>query len=433
VSGGRLVAARYAAIAIAALAVAGSVPANAAAKPSAAPQLDARAWVLVDARTGETLAARAGARPLPIASATKLMTAHLAFERLPLRKRVRMAPYSAIPAESLLGAPAGTPISVRDLLYSLILESANDSAFTLAEVIGGSQRGFAVKMNRSAAALGLVNTHYTNPIGLDSPANYSSAHDLAALARVLLRNRTFARIADSTQALLPSLRPPRTIGTRNTLLFRAPWVNGVKTGHTLGAGYVLVGSGERKGTELISVVLGAPSEYQRDSESLALLDYGFELYRSRRPVRTREVVARPSIRYAGGELPLVAAHAIPVGVRRGQRLEVSVRAPREVSGPIRRGEPLGRVLVTVDGREAGGARLLASRSIPKASALEKVRSGATSWPILLAIGLSVILVLAIVLRRRRGGLEASEEEMRNIREQRRREREQRRNHGGGPA
>ena len=389
--------------------------------------------MLVDARTGEALVSHAGARPLPIASATKLMTAHLALERLPLRRRVRMAPYSAIPAESLLGAPAGTPISVRDLLYSLILESANDSAFTLAETIGGSQRGFARLMNRSAAALGLVNTHYTNPIGLDAPANYSSARDLAALARLLLRDRTFSRIADSTEALLPSLRPPREIGPRNTLLFRAPWVNGVKTGHTLGAGYVLVGSGERKGTELISVVLGAPSEYQRDSESLALLDYGFGLYRPRRPVRTREVIARPSIRYAGGELALVAAHAIPVGVRRGQRLEVSVRAPHQVTGPIRRGKPLGRVLVTVDGREAGGARLLASRSIPKASAFDKVRSGAESWPVLLAVGLFVILVVGIVLRRRRSGPTANEEEMRNRREQRRKAREQRRQDGGeGP-
>src|SRR5205807_1914803 len=122
---------------------------------SGPPQLDARAWLLIDGRTGDTLASHDPARSLPIASTTKLMTAHLALEHLKLSKRVKMDPYSAIPGESLLGVPAGTTISVRDLLYSLILQSANDSAHTLAQVIGGTQHRFVVEMNRTAAAIGL--------------------------------------------------------------------------------------------------------------------------------------------------------------------------------------------------------------------------------------------------------------------------------------
>jgi D-alanyl-D-alanine carboxypeptidase (penicillin-binding protein 5/6) len=210
--------------------------AGAKGKRHGPPKLDARAWLLVDGRTGETLSGHASARELPIASTTKLMTAHLALENLPLGKRVRMDPYTAIPGESLLGVPAGTPISVRDLLYSLVLQSANDSAHTQAQVVGGTQQRFVAEMNRAAAALGLADTHYSNPIGLDSPGNYSSARDLAALAGRLLGDRTFARIADSPSAVLSSLHPRLTIGTRNTLLLRAPWVTGVKTGHTLGAG-----------------------------------------------------------------------------------------------------------------------------------------------------------------------------------------------------
>jgi serine-type D-Ala-D-Ala carboxypeptidase (penicillin-binding protein 5/6) len=394
------------------------------------PQLDARAWLLVDGRTGESLAGHAAARPLAIASATKLMTAHLALERLPLRRRVRMAPYSAIPAESLLGVPAGTRISVRDLLYSLILQSANDSAHTLAQVIGGTQRRFVTEMNLAAAALGLADTHYTNPIGLDSPGNYSSARDLATLTRRLLVNRTFARIADSSSALLRSLHPPRRIGTRNTLLLRAPWVTGVKTGHTLAAGYVEVGSGQRRGVRLISVVLGAPSEAQRDSESIGLLDYGFAQYRVRHPVRGGEVLASPSIRYAGGELPLRAAHPVTAGVRRGQRLRTSVRAPDEVTGPVDLGKRLGRVTVVVDGRVAGGAALLASRSIPKASTFDKLRSHAGIVLALIAVVASAILlvVLAVVWRRKRRR-PLTEEEMRNRRETRRRIRDERRGAG----
>ncbi|MGH2981706.1 MAG: D-alanyl-D-alanine carboxypeptidase family protein [Solirubrobacterales bacterium] len=400
--------------------------AGAQAGAQAPPALQARAWILIDARTGETLAARTAARPLSIASATKLMTAHLALQNLRLGRRVRMAPYSALPVESVLGVPAGTRISVRDLLYSLILRSGNDSAYTLAEVVAGSQPRFVAMMNRSAAALGLSETHFTNPIGLDAPGNHSSARDLAALTDRLLENKTFVRLADSSSARLRSLSRPLTIASRNTLLLRAPWVTGVKTGHTLDAGYVLVGSARRKGVELISVVLGAPSETQRDSESLDLLEYGFSQYRVRRPVRGGEIVASPSIRYAGGELPLRAAHPITVGVRRGQAVQSSIRAPEEVTGPIRRDRRLGRVTVAVDGRVAGAAALLASRSIAEASTFDKVRSQTAAVPALIAIVASAILLVVLVTRRRRRTGRPSEEEMQAIRENRRRIREQRR-------
>jgi D-alanyl-D-alanine carboxypeptidase (penicillin-binding protein 5/6) len=405
-----------------------ALPAVAGAKGNrhGPPKLDARAWLLVDGRTGETLAGHAPARELPIASTTKLMTAHLALENLPLGKRVRMDPYKAIPGESLLGVPAGTSISVRDLLYSLVLQSANDSAHTLAQVVGGTQQRFVAEMNRSAAALGLADTHYSNPIGLDSPGNYSSARDLAALAGRLLGNRTFARIANSSSAVLSSLHPRLTIGTRNTLLLRAPWVTGVKTGHTLGAGYVEVGSGRRKGVELISVVLGAPSETQRDDESQDLLDYGFAQYRTRLPVRPGEVIASPSIRYSGGELPLRAAHAITVGARRGQRLQTSIRAPDRVTGPIRKDKRLGRVTVVVDGRVAGAAALLTSRSIPKASTFDRLRSHAVVVLALIAVAAFAILMVVLAVRRRRRSRRRSEEEMQSSRENRRNSREQQR-------
>lgn len=359
------------------------------------------------------------------------MTAHLALRELPFRRRVRTVPYSAIPSESLLGVPVGTSISVRDLLYSLILRSANDSAYTLAQLIGGTQAGFISEMNKDAAALGLADTHYSNPIGLDSPGNYSSARDLATLASDLLANRKFARIADSESALLPSLEPALRITTRNTLLYRAPWIDGVKTGHTLGAGYVEVGAGRRKGVQLISAVLGAPTEAERDSESLALLDYGFGLYRVRHPVRAKETLASPSVRYSGGELALRAAHPITAGVRRGERLQTSVRAPDEVTGPIRKGRRLGRVTVTVDGRPAGGAALLASKAVPEASEFDKLRSHALAVLALVALVASAILLIGFAIRRRMRRARVSEEETYEDREQRRMMREQRRNDRDG--
>jgi D-alanyl-D-alanine carboxypeptidase (penicillin-binding protein 5/6) len=361
------------------------------------------------------------------------MTAHLALERLRLERRVVAPPYPALAGESLLGVNAGQRISVRDLLAALVLRSANDAAFTLARAASGSVARFVGAMNRSASALGLVDTHYANPIGLDARGNYSSARDLVALARRLLREASFRRIADTRHATLRSLQPPRSIDTRNTLLHRAPWATGIKTGHTLGAGYVLVGSGRRKGVELISAVLGAPSELVRDLETLRLLDYGFSLYRLRRPVRNREELASPSIRYSGGELGLVAARPLAAGVRRGQRLDIGILAPDEVEGPVRKGARLGRVTVTVDGLRSGSAALIASRSVPEASSFDVARSWVEDKVALLAVAAFVIVVAVVAVRRRRSPIRRSEEEMRAVREQRRRIREQsRKDEVGGP-
>jgi D-alanyl-D-alanine carboxypeptidase (penicillin-binding protein 5/6) len=388
---------RLAALCVSLLAAAFAAPAGAAAQP---PELEARAWALIDARSGDVLAARAGRKRLPVASTTKLMTAYVALRELPLGRLVRAAPYSPIYGESLLELRPGERVSVRDLLYGLTLRSGNDSARDLAFAAAGSQAAFVREMNRHAAALGLPDTRYANPIGLDQAGNYSSALDLVALARRLLRNPTFARIAASRSALLRSLRPPRRIETGNDFLLAAPWATGVKTGHTFGAGYVLVGSGRRQGTELISAVLGAPSEAARDGGTIELLEHGFSKYRKRVPVRAGEALATPTIRYSGDELPLRAARGVAIGVRRGQRLRLAVRAPDEVEGPIRRGARLGMATVYVDGMRAAAVPLRAARAVPEASALDRVRSFVRDKALWLALALSAILVAAVSRRRR---------------------------------
>ncbi len=366
---------------------------------AAGPSVDARAWALIDARSGDVLVSHAAERHLPIASTTKLMTAYVALRELPLDRIVRVAPYEAEYGESLLELRPGQRISVRDLLYGLILRSGNDAAYDLALAAAGSEARFVAQMNRYAAAIGLADTHYANPIGLDQAGNYSSAADLATLARRLLRNRAFARIADSRSARLRSLRPPRTIETLNDLLYRASWTTGVKTGHTFGAAYVLVGSGQRQGTDLISVVIGAPTETERDLASLRLLDYGFSLYRQRTPVVKGERLTSPSIRYGGGELPLRAARTVTVGVRPDQRLSLAVRAPSEVEGPVRRGAALGRASVFVDGRRAASVPLRAAHAVEEASLLERAGSFLGDEKIPVGIALCVILIGAVLLRR----------------------------------
>jgi D-alanyl-D-alanine carboxypeptidase (penicillin-binding protein 5/6) len=365
----------------------------------APPTIEARAWALVDAGDGEVLASHAARRPLPVASTTKLMTAYVALKEQPLDKIVRAAPYQAEYGESLLTLRPGQRISVRDLLYGLILRSGNDAAYDLALAAAGSERRFVRQMNRYAAALGLADTHYANPIGLDQRGNHSSAYDLAVLARRLLRIPVFARIADSRRAVLRSVRPRRRIETIDELLEMAPWVNGVKTGHTFDARYVLVGSGQRKGVELIAAVVGAETDEDRFAGALRLLDYGFSRYRWRTPVRAGRALARPSIRYAGGELPLRAARDVSVGVRRGQRVEVAIRAPDEVGGPIERGAVLGRAIVRVGGLRTAAVPLRAARAVPKASAFERGRSFAQAHLGWIALALLGILGAVVLTRR----------------------------------
>jgi len=365
------------------------------------PQLEARAWALIDAGSGEVLASHAASRQLPIASTTKLMTAYVALHELPLDRIVRAAPYEAEYGESLLGLRPGQRISVRDLLYGLILRSGNDAAYDLARAAAGSEDRFVGQMNRYAVALGLSDTHYANPIGLDQRGNHSSAADLATLTRRLLDIPAFARIAASRSAVLHSVRPPRRISTINELLSMAPWVNGVKTGHTFGARYVLVGSGRRKGVELIAAVVGTETDEERFDDTLQLLEYGFAGYRTRVPIHAGQVLAMPSIAYVGDDLELRAARTAAVGVRPGQRVSVAVRAPGEVKGPIRRRARLGTAIVRVDGLRAAAVPLLAARAVPKASTLDRARSFIEDNLLWIVLALSAILIAAVLLRRRR--------------------------------
>jgi D-alanyl-D-alanine carboxypeptidase (penicillin-binding protein 5/6) len=381
-------------------------PATAAAQPgpSSPPRLAARGWAVVDARTGAIVASHAAARPLPIASTTKLMTAYVALRELPLDKIVRAAPYRAEYGESLLGLRPGQRISVRDLLYGLILRSGNDAAYELARAAAGTVPRFVRQMNRRAAALGLSDTHFANPIGLDQRGNHSSARDLATLTRHLLRIPAFAKIADSRRAVLRSVRPRRRIGSINELLSMAPWVNGVKTGHTFGARYVLVGSGRRKGVELISVVIGTWTDEERFDDSMELLRYGFSQYRRRVPIHAGEELAEPSIRWSGGSLPLRAARTVSVGLWRGQQVRLRVDAPSQVQGPLRAGAPLGTATLLVGGRPTARVPLRASRSIPRANAFDRVRGFFSEHLLLLALAAGVILIagaLAWGMRRRR--------------------------------
>ena len=310
------------------------LPAVAVAAP---PKLSAQSAILMEASTGEVLYARNADERRPIASTTKLMTALLTMEKAKLADRMTASDYVAAPIESKLSLRPGERLSVADLLRGLMLESANDAAMTLADGVGGSEAGFVRMMNRKARRLKLTNTHYENPIGLDEAGNFSSAHDLARLAALLRRESFIRKVANRTSATLTTGYRPRTIRNRNSLLGRDPKVNGLKTGHTSGAGYVLVGTRSNDGVTLVSAVLGTPSLAARDADSLALLKWGAGKMERIRPVTEGEVVGTPEIAFRrGATANLVTSGSVERIVRSGAKITWDdVGVPATVTRPGR--------------------------------------------------------------------------------------------------
>jgi D-alanyl-D-alanine carboxypeptidase (penicillin-binding protein 5/6) len=370
-------------------------PATAAA-PEPPSGLPARAWILVDADDGEVLAAHRASSSHSIASTTKLMTAYVARRELGLHDEVVAPPYDALPAESLLGLETGERIEVRDLLYGLLLVSGNDAAEALAQAAGGSEDAFVARMNRAAKKLGLDDTSYANPIGLDEAGNYSSAEDLADLAIQLRKDKLFRQIFDTPETVISSGAHPRDLVNRNVLVRTVPYVNGVKTGYTLDAGNVLVGSGEQDGVELVSAVLGAPSESERDSATMTLLDYGFSLYHQRTPVKRKETLARVAIKDRDVKVPLAPTRELRLTVRRGQDLETRIRAPDEVDGPVSEGERMGQVVVSIDGEAVARAPLAATHGAAAASLLERY-DAAIPGPRAVAWGVAILALAAVFI------------------------------------
>ncbi|MGH2890691.1 MAG: D-alanyl-D-alanine carboxypeptidase family protein, partial [Solirubrobacteraceae bacterium] len=329
-----------------------SATARAPAKPP--PRLSVTGAALYAPATGQLLYGVHPSRRLAIASTTKLMTALVTLQHIH-HLGVTFAQNDWYPAaeDSQIGLIPGERMSVHDLLLALMLPSADDAAEDLAYNIGhGSVRRFIGMMNAEARALHLRNTHYSTPVGLDTPGNWSSADDLAHLAAYdLSHSRYFARIVALPQAVLHSGREVRTVVNRNDLVREHPWIDGVKTGHTSDAGYVLVASGHRDGMTLISAVLGTDSEQSRDANTMALLDYGFSAFRVWKPVRRGQVLARVGVRGRAGEgATLVAGRGWRRILPRSDHLRVVTRAPRQLLGPLAAGKVVGSVLV-LDGRQ----------------------------------------------------------------------------------
>jgi D-alanyl-D-alanine carboxypeptidase (penicillin-binding protein 5/6) len=384
------------------LAVALAAPARAQQQAKDGPVVRAPAAILFEPATGDVVYQRNARQERPVASTTKLMTALLTLERLKLSTMVTATRYRALPAESVIGLRAGERLTVADLMRGLMLASANDAAATLAVRVGGTRERFVRLMNRRARQLGLRDTHYANPIGLDEAGNHSSAEDLVKLTLILRRNEFFRAVTNLPSATLKTGARPRTIANRNTLVRGVPVVNGVKTGHTSTAGYVLVGSATRNGVTVVSAVLGEPSEAARDADSLTLLRYGLTRYHRVAGVRKGATYGTAKLAHRDERVNLVATRTIRRTIRRGEHMTTRlIGAPREVEGPLPAGARLGTIELRWRGRTVDRVALVTARAVSGSTVVERAGGLIGRTLIVLAAAAVALGTLQVMLLRRR--------------------------------
>jgi serine-type D-Ala-D-Ala carboxypeptidase (penicillin-binding protein 5/6) len=380
------------------------------------PSLSAPSAAVFESATGRPVFGRsAGARRL-IASTTKMMTTLVAATAVRLDRVCTAPPYAAGPLETQIGLRAGERMRVRDLLRAALLPSANDAAATLAVCVAGSRPAFVARMNARARQLGLAHTHFSTPIGLDDPGNYSTAADLVRLA-IAARAVPFLRqTMDLRSAVLRSGDRPRTVVNRNTLVQRVPWVNGVKTGHTNAAGYILVASGTQRGTTFVAAVLGDPSEGARDADALALLKWAFASYRLATPVRRGVVYTRPAVKHRPDEhVDVVAVRDARELLRRDAHVRLVVDVPSELEGPLPPRAVVGSATVRANGRAIARVPLVTRERVPDVGLLEQAGRALDGPGSLIAVTVLLAGAGALLLRargarrreRRRADMEAA--------------------------
>jgi serine-type D-Ala-D-Ala carboxypeptidase (penicillin-binding protein 5/6) len=351
---------------LAALAVALSlVPPALASGPS----IHARAYLVEDGRNGDVLLAHNSDERVPIASLTKMMTVLITLERSRLGDMVTISPEAAEIGESSIGLRAGERISVRDLIEAALIQSANDAAWALADHVGhGDEAKFVALMNRRARQLGLDDTHFVRPDGLDAPGHVSSAHDVTTLARVLMQQPVVRKIVAMRDA---TIEGDRRLHTWNDLLGVYPGVVGVKTGHTSAAGWSEVGAVRGPGVTVYATILGSPNRRARNDDLAKLMTWGLARFRVVQTVTAGRVYASARTSYGKGDLDLVAPRSVGRAVVTGRPLVERIVAPMGVDLPIRKGQELGEVRVYERGQLVARSPLVAARSIDKPGAADR--------------------------------------------------------------
>ena len=364
----------------AASALAQNVPPAAVPPPSIA----AKSYLLLDVLSGQLLVTQNADELREPASLTKLMTAYLTFRAL--REKL-LTPSQMVTVSEKAWRAEGSrmfiepkkTVSVDELLHGEIVQSGNDAAIALAETVAGSEEGFVERMNQEAARIGMKNTHFVNATGLPASKQALTAADLALLAATLIRD--FPEYYP-----LYSIKEYRynniTQSNRNRLLWTDPYVDGVKTGFTDAAGYCLIASAKRGPRRLLSIVLGAGSDAARASESQKLLNYGFQFYDTVQLYQNGQAVGSLKVWKGATETVsagFVADQYVTLPKGQAQKLKLTLEAIEPLVAPVTRGQRIGAVKVTLEGKPLGEFALLALDDVAPASIFGRMWDTVRLW------------------------------------------------------
>ncbi|MFB1098895.1 D-alanyl-D-alanine carboxypeptidase family protein [Terribacillus sp. JSM ZJ617] len=337
----------------------------------------AKSSILIERDTGRVLAGENMEEQLPPASMTKIMTMLLIMEEIEVGKlrydeKVRASEYAASMGGSQIFLEPGEEMTVKDLLKGVAVASGNDASVALAEKIAGTEDGFVQKMNEKARELGLTHTKFQNATGLPAEDHYSTAKDMALMARALLGHE---EITEFTSIYEDYLRKdsddPFWLVNTNKLVKFYPGVDGLKTGFTREARYCLTATAKKDGMRVIAVVMGAESPKQRNNEVSQLLDYGFNQYTVKQLYKQDQTVAKlDMLKARDKDVPVVTASPVSLLVKKGENLgELSSKIvyKPELSLPLKAGEQVGVLEVKADGKRISSTPLIMKEDVPKAS------------------------------------------------------------------
>lgn len=354
---------------------------------AAAPQppvVEARAWLLLDATSGQSIASRNPRERIEPASLTKLMTAYLAFgalkgRSLALGQTIRVSERAWHTAGSRMFIEPRKPVTVEELLHGMIVQSGNDACIALAEAVAGSEPAFVERMNREAGRLGMTDTKFTNSSGLPDPEHYSTASDLALLTSALIREYPeYYKLYSEREYRYNDI----TQRNRNQLLWLDPNVDGVKTGHTESAGFSLIASARRSGRRLVSVVIGASSESLRARESQKLLNFGFQAYDTLRLYQKGDAIAKLEVwKGSKRELKAGAAADLYVTVPKGaaEALQAQLVSQQPLFAPLEAGERVALLRVSHDGKLVTEYPVIALESVAVAGFFARAWDSVRLW------------------------------------------------------
>jgi len=339
------------------------------------PSLAVKAYLLKDFNSGHVIATQNANMRIEPASLTKIMTAYLSFKAI---KNGHLQLTQTLPVSETAWKVEGSkmfiepnkPVTVDELLHGMIIVSGNDASITLAEGIASTEELFASMMNKEAQRLGMKNTHYMNATGLPDPQHYTTAEDLSILASALIRDfpEDYKRLYSVKEYAYNNIKQPN----RNRLLWLDPNVDGMKTGHTESAGYCLISSAKRDSTRRISVILGAPTDAARATESQKLLNYGFQFFDST-PVYKRGQTINQLRVWKGAENMVASTVAsdlyltLPKGEYANVKAVISSTQP--LIAPIKKGQVIGTVKFMLNGKVVEQRSIVAAKAVDTAGIL----------------------------------------------------------------